>query len=226
MNPLPSLLLPKPFIGSFVAENRHDDLNLWRFYGKENGIEAQGCALTLDVNGFIEATNDLFNDEASKLIGKDDDINFYRVAYRRNDETGGFHIPNASKNEEKLLNDCLIKLKSKIKEYEAEDFSTLEKYLNDVAFLFKSDHYRHENEIRLVIKGIEFNKEFGPSDASEPPRVYIDLINVRNLIKQITIGPKVAQPEEWAAAFHYCFDQEFVEGSQQVRILISRLPYK
>lgn len=38
---------PKPFIGSFVNRDKCDDLNMWRFYGKEDGIEAKGSAITL-----------------------------------------------------------------------------------------------------------------------------------------------------------------------------------
>ena len=37
----------KPFIGSFVTSSNNDDLNLWRFYGKDGGVDAKGCSITI-----------------------------------------------------------------------------------------------------------------------------------------------------------------------------------
>lgn len=65
----------------------------------------------------------------------------------------------------------------------------LEVYINSIAFLFKSDVYQRENELRFVVEGVGFEKKF--DKAENPPRVYIDLINVRPMIKKIALGPKV-----------------------------------
>lgn len=214
---------PKPFIGSFVTENKHDDLNLWRFYGKEGGVEAKGCALTLRIKEFLDAiTQSITKDIQNPGKSSDDDINFYRVAYWDHDKTTtNFQIPNTNKEAEMALNTLMIKIKEKVNKYHTKDKSILEKHLNSIAFLFKSDAYKNENEIRLVIKGIEFEKQF-----DESPRVYIELINLRPLIEQITLGPKVEKPDEWAAVFHYSFEKETDENKKPKKILISRLPYK
>jgi tetratricopeptide (TPR) repeat protein len=216
---------PKPFIGSFVAEDKHDDLNLWRFYGKENNVEAKGCALTLKMKEFIDEINEsLTHGTDMPFIASEDDINFYRVAYLdHNSTTISFQIPNAMKDEKKL-NKLLKDLKDKVDDYKTEDKSILEKYLNSIAFLFKSDVYKNENELRLVMKGIEFEKKID-IDAN-PPRVYIELINIRHLIEQITLGPKVDKPDEWAAALHYSYAKETDENKRPKKILVSRLPYK
>lgn len=218
---------PKPFIGSFVSESKYDDLNMWRFYGKENGIEATGCAITLRINEFIEAINSSLTktDEKSNRRSSEDDINFYRVAYwDHNLCTINFHIPNSKRKVEKELNKLMIELKKVVTNYKNEDKSILEKYLNSIAFLFKSDAYKNENELRLVIKGIEFDKRYD-MDAN-PPRVYIELVNIRSLVEQITLGPKVDKSDEWAAAIYYSYDKETKVNRKPKNILISHLPYK
>jgi len=216
---------PKPFIGSFVSEEKHDDLNLWRFYGKENGVEAKGCAITLKLNEFIDAINFSISDGERKAASdNEDDINFYKVAYWNHEFSGiNFHIPNSSKKDEKKLSELMVVLKNKVSKYDREDTSVLEKYLNNIAFLFKSDAYKNENELRLVVKGIEFEKFFDIE--STPPRVYIELVNIRDIIEQITIGPKVDRPDEWAAAFYYSYNG-IEEEKKPKKIKISRLPYK
>ena len=216
---------PKPFIGSFVSEAKHDDLNLWRFYGKENGTEAKGCAITLKLKEFIDAINFSISNGAKKAAAdNEDDINFYKVAYWNHEFAKlNFHIPNSSKKDEKKLSILMAQLKNKVSQYDQEDTSTLEKYLNNIAFLFKSEAYKNENELRLVVKGIEFEKKI--DDQFNPPKVYIELVNIRNLIEQITIGPKVEKAEEWAAAFYYSYDGEPDENKPK-KIKISRLPYK
>ncbi|GAT63553.1 tetratricopeptide repeat protein [Paludibacter jiangxiensis] len=215
---------PKPFIGSFVAEEKYDDLNLWRFYGKEDGVEAQGCAITLKMKDFIEEINLLLTKGQTENNRKiEDDINFYRVAYWDHDTTNpNFHIPGAEKVVEDELNTLMQELKEKVTQYKGEDRPVLEKYLNSIAFLFKSDAYKNENEIRLVIKGIEFEKKCARE--SNPPKVYIELVNIRNLVKQITLGPKVSKPDEWASAIYYSYDTD--SENRPEKILISRLPYK
>lgn len=233
---------PKPFIGSFVAEEKHDDLNLWRFYGKENGIEAKGCAITLHMKDLMEAIKNSITirmkeimDANKNSITKDspdkpsiisgNDINFYHVAYMNHqDGKTTLHIPNAKPGVEERLNNLMDELKDKVKNYKNEDKSVLEKYLNTIAYLFKNDAYKNENEIRLVIKGVEFKKEIDQD--AYPPRVYIELVNIRNLIKQITLGPKVEKADEWTAAFHYSYENLGSTDKRPEKIVISRLPYK
>ncbi|MDP4201617.1 MAG: tetratricopeptide repeat protein [Bacteroidota bacterium] len=215
---------PKPFIGSFVAESKHDDLNLWRFYGKEDGVEAQGCAITVKMNDFIAEVNKTLakgKKEVDKKI--EDDINFYRVAYWDHEtDKPNFYIPNSKRKEESSLKKLMQELKEKVNNYRREDRSVLEKYLNSIAFLFKSDAYKNENEIRLVIKGIEFEKK--RDSEFNPPKVYIELVNIRNLVKQVTLGPKVSKPDEWGSAIYYSYSK--TPEKRPERILISRLPFK
>ena len=214
---------PKPFIGSFVAEEKHDDLNLWRFYGKEEMTEAKGCSITIPIDSFTKEINDSLTEGHEKQdVNRESDISFYRVAYWNHDDKKiDLIVPNLPEKELHDLNHLMEELKQKVSSYEQDDKSILEKYLNNIAFLFKSDAYKNENEIRLIIKGIEFEKKF--NESYTPPKVYIDLINIRHLIKHITLGPKIDKPEEWAAVIHYYFIKDRIDPP---RITISRLPFK
>ncbi|KAA6322664.1 hypothetical protein EZS27_027814 [termite gut metagenome] len=208
---------PKPFIGSFVTKDKYDDLNMWRFYGKEEGVEAKGCAITLRTQKFIEDINNSLPKGEEGFLKYESDINFYRVVYLETGTTDtNFYIPNSNNNKE--LRRLITELKKKVKSYKVKDKTSLEKYLNSIAFLFKSDAYKNENEVRLVVKGIEFEKKF--STDIIPPRVYIELESIKNIVKQITLGPKVDKVNEWASAFHYSYEVNAPE------IIISHLPYR
>ncbi|HNR19912.1 MAG TPA: tetratricopeptide repeat protein [Bacteroidia bacterium] len=217
---------PKPFIGSFVAQNKHDDLNLWRMYGKENHEEAKGCAITIKMKEFTDAINKSLVADGDKTITSiEDDIKFYRVAYWNHDKKKtNFTIPNSTTDTENKLNKLMDELRAKVKAYKKKDKSVLEKYLNNIAFLFKSDAYKSENELRLVVKGVGFEKKIDTSFT--PPKVYIELINIRGIIEQITLGPKVDKPDEWASAFYYSYDKEIDATKRPEKIMISHLPFK
>lgn len=201
---------PKPFIGSFVTKDKHNDLNMWRFYGKENGVEAKGCAVTLCIKEFIKDINNSLPKGEEDFLKYESDIHFYRVVYL---ESGTTKFLDNSDN----LRELMVELKDKVASYK-KDKTSLEKYLNSIAFLFKSDAYKNENEVRLVVKGLEFEKKYNIDIT--PPRVYIELESIKKAVDQITLGPKVDKAREWAAAFHYCYEVNAPE------IIISHLPYQ
>ena len=116
------------------------------------------------------------------------------------------------------LKKLMTELKAKVDSYKVTDNTFLEKYLNNIAFLFKSDAYKNENEVRLVVKGIEFEKKY-KLDVT-PPLVYIELVSIKARVKQITLGPKVDDVNEWASVFHYRYEED------APTIMISHLPYK
>ncbi len=119
----------------------------------------------------------------------------------------------------------LIKeLKKNVDTYKGGNNTCLEKYLNNIAFLFKSDAYKNENEVRLVMKGIEYKKKYCNANEEDkfinPPRVYIELEPIKKIVSQITLGPKVDKVTEWASVFHYSYEKK------APAIMISHLPYK
>jgi tetratricopeptide (TPR) repeat protein len=222
----------KPFIGSFVAETKHDDLTLWRMYGKEEKEEAKGCAITLHQRLLIEAIYSKLNPkeqaasntQTSNKPQTGNDFSFYRVAYKSYD--GQFVLPGASNEKAQQLNDYMLELAAKVKGADDNPQTAdqvrqdIVNRLNDIAYLFKTIEYQHEQEIRLVLDGVGFEKQLNIN--ATPPRVYIELVNIRPLIQKITIGPKVERGDEWAAAFYYSLDKD----NLRPEICISHLPYK
>jgi hypothetical protein len=144
------------------------------------------------------------------------DIHFYWVVYLDPGSTN-FNIPSSDIKSEELKK-LMEKLKKKVKSYKVKDKTSLEKYLNSIAFLFKSDAYKNENEVRLVVKGIEFEKKYNIE--ATPPWVYIELEPIKKFAKQITLGPKVDKANEWASALHYSYEEN------APAIIISHPPYK
>ena len=206
------LFAPKPFIGSFVAETKHDDLTLWRMYGKENKEEARGCAITFEREKLIESLkNSLIPpDKVTLSPNIEDEFNFYRVAYRQQLEQEYFIVPGVSAKIEKTLNDLMLDLKNKVNKYlkrvNISNKQDLLELLNGIAYLFKSAEYQYENELRLVVKGTGILKEI--NNDFNPPRVYVELMVMNSLIRKITLGPKVERSEEWASTFYYSMDKQ------------------
>jgi len=211
------IYFPKPFIGSFVTKDKNDDLNMWRFYGKENGTEAKGCAITLKMTEFINDIRNSMAQNEEDILKHKSDINFYRVAYIEK-ESKKFFIPNLNEEITTEINELIIKLKEQVCNYSGTNLFSVEKYLNTIAFLFKRDDYENENEVRLVVQGVEFKKNYDQNVT--PPKVYIELETIDKIVEQITLGPKVDKASEWASAFHYSF-----EGNAP-KIVLSHLPYK
>jgi len=220
---------PKPFIGSFVTKDKHNDLNMWRFYGKELGVEAKGCAIKLRTNEFIEDIKNSLSNEKNKEARIDEsDISFYRVVYLQHKSTN-FCIPNLRSKKRKVFIGMMDQLKEKVTTYKKTKeakISSLEEHLNIIAFLFKREDYKNENEVRLVMTGVEFEKKFCEENkdnkSTSPPRVYIELEPIKKRVGQITLGPKVDKAYEWASALHFSYKGE----DKAPKIEISQLPYK
>ncbi len=216
------IFVQKPFIGSFVKESMNDNLNLWRMYGKENFEEAKGCAITIQAESFISLIHDKIDGLIERALLDNEDINFYYVAYL-DPLDNKFYSQSIENIKLSELNETMETLKNEVQTYISSnifDFTDLEGYLNQIAYLFKSENYMSENELRLVVSGVGFDKEI--SKPNEPPKVFIELTNLSKIITNITLGPKVNHKEEWAAAFYYSFDII----SNPVEIQISKLPFK
>lgn len=221
-----NLFSPKPFIGSFVTEGMHNDLNMWRFYGKEDGVEAKGCSITLKMQEYIDDIKTSLSNEKNKDARIDDesDINFYRVVYLQHKSTN-FDIPTLKRKKITEFNNTMAELKRKVASYKGENLASLEEYLNYIAFLFKRADYKNENEVRLVMSGVEFEKKIDEQNKEKkpasPPRVYIELEPIKSRVEKITLGPKVDKSNEWASALYYSYKKE----EKPPTIEISCLPY-
>jgi tetratricopeptide (TPR) repeat protein len=219
----PERFVPKPFIGSFVEQSMHDNLNLWRMYGKDLFQEAKGCSITIQAESFINLIISKLDLSEEFLIQNNEDINFYYVAYRESSEPDYFALPSINLEKQIELNEKMNILKQLVKEYMNStnyNYSDLERFINELAYLFKSDVYKSENELRLVVNGVGFEKMINGD--SQPPKVFIELVNLKPITTRITLGPKVDRKEEWAAAFYYMYD----EATAVPEIIMSNLPFK
>ncbi len=214
----------KPFIGSFVAETKHDDLTLWRMYGKEAQFEAKGCALTiykdLLVNNIKESLSKVRGEMENAAAGEEQ-FTFYKVAYHDKNE---FIVPGSQPAVSRQLNENMTSLKKEIANLDEEQKKEVAKILNNIAYLFKSAEYQHEYEVRLVVQGDGFAKKIDIN--TTPPKVFIEMVEIAPVLHVITLGPKVERADEWAAAFNYFIKKEYPPRSENVDIVISHLPYK
>ncbi|MCF2498339.1 tetratricopeptide repeat protein [Dyadobacter chenhuakuii] len=223
------LFQEKSFIGSFVADDKDDDLTLWRMYGKEAQYEAKGCALTFHKDHFLHNLDQSVRRAAkgdSIDISTDEQFVFYRVAYIQRDK---FVLPDKmqtkqTKNNEKQLNALMKELKSKVSYINKDQKQKALKLMQEIVYLFKSSEYRDEHEVRLVVRGDRFEKKILKEET--PPRVYVDLVSLPPVVQKITIGPKVEKAEEWAAAFNYHIKAEKKFGKEKTQIVISRIPFR
>lgn len=221
-NPVDEIFVRKPFIGSFVSEYKHNDLTMWRMYGKEGKDEAKGCAITMDVKNLTEQIHEKLG--INKLEENELEIKFCKVAYWKDDK---FIIPDEKISSTKIknLNKYCNNLKKALQEFNIKDEEIkiqidIEELLFEIAFLFKGVEYQYEHEIRLVQKGIGFDKIIDKEIII--PRVYIELGDISKSIKKITLGPKVERADEWASAFHYELENKEIKAE----IHISRQPFK
>ncbi|WP_342089417.1 tetratricopeptide repeat protein [Dyadobacter sp. OTU695] len=226
--------IPKWFIGSFVQESGTNDLTLWRMYGKEGMEEAQGCSITIDSDKLLESFNDLAYDEGADYSKRtfssywsnfDQDFVFYRVSYY-SASSSSFIVPGLTEDQNSELTAKLNTLKSLVTDYsqkfrkDPQKLYHLDSLLAQIKYLIKTDDYKHEQEIRIIIRGGLFKKEIDLNFS--PPKVYIKTFPLTKCITKITFGPKVQKPEEWASAFHYQLETHGLNPE----IYISRLPFK
>ncbi|GLU53227.1 tetratricopeptide repeat protein [Dyadobacter frigoris] len=223
----------KRFVGSFVADKSHNDLTLWRMYGKENREEGQGCALTLKTDEILKFFSEIITADANNTVNQsmannadiDTDVAFYRVAYKDR-ASDAFFVQSISNDDLKKFNEVMTELKLRVNVYiqnnkaDLERINSLVKQLNSIKYLFKSSDYQHEQEIRLVVIGEKFEKKI--DEMVRPFRVYIEGMKINSLIEKITLGPKVLRAEEWASAFYYKLDKQNLHP----QIVISHLPFK
>ncbi|MEO5776966.1 MAG: tetratricopeptide repeat protein [Flavobacterium sp.] len=224
--PNASIFSKKPFIGSFVNHSKNNDLTLWRMYGKENLEEAKGCSITIDIDelkGSIKQKLKTNNEDLKNF----EELEFYKVAYLND---GKFTFSEAKAAEITKLNKFMKEIKLEViafkdkKDKKPDETLKIIELLNEVAYLFKNAEYQYENEVRLVMKEANGFDKIVDLDLTppRPPKVYIELVPILSMIKEITIGPKVERADEWASAFHY----HFATKGFKPEINISNLPFK
>ncbi|HRD37707.1 MAG TPA: tetratricopeptide repeat protein [Bacteroidia bacterium] len=228
--------IKKPFIGSFVPSNKADDLALWRMYGKENHIEAQGCSFTIDASKFLQNlkskilyqesdfhSNKSSNHESSNSLNITlDNLFYYCVAYF-NMEENKFVIPNYPAKATEL-NEVICELKDLIAKPNSnkhdEFYINVNNKLTEIAYLFKGFEYQYENEVRLVVEETGFEPKINL--ARTPPNIYINTTPITDFLTEIIFGPKIERAEEWTTTFNYALNKD----NLKCKIKKSSIPFK
>ena len=198
------------YIGSFVKidsqkDERKDKLFLWRTYGKHDNDEAAGACLIFKEEQFTESASPLQIGSMSQLMNITEQREttsqnsppiLYEVIYKNKISTKlSKKLKTLAENLEKIDECC------KLHKTDKEKFADLTReVLDSIRFLFKEDHYREENEARIIEMLYSVAGEKVPQRkvdmARIPPRFYQE---VPGGIKfsEVILGPKTDNVPEW-----------------------------
>ena len=201
---------PSPaYIGSFakVTPSRvepKDNLFLWRTYGKHGVEEAAGACLIFKHKGrnFAEKCPptmgympQLTIDDTSQQISKPA---LYRVVYRGDmSEELSKELSELSESLKQIEAHVLQRANDK----EEQLRSLVCELLDSIRFLFKKDHYKEEQEVRIIearrAEDDETWKSNGVKVDTEriPPRFYLEAGNLH--FSEVILGPQARGIREW-----------------------------
>lgn len=243
----------KPFMACFVPEDKYDDLNLWRFYGKEGSEDACGCSITLDYNRFSDALNasiekkldtGRFSDSLDASIEEKGEIDkpnteksqeswfqFYQVAYFTANGTH-FSLPQNVANESEL-NHLMADLKATVskvmqKPEAAADHLFAREQLARIMFLFKNDHYHSEKEVRIILSGPGYAKLF---DQLGMLKIDTNFTPPKVYLELVPVMDSISRVTIGPKAnrpeeWEASFHYSFERQGKEVRVTRSNLPYK
>jgi len=107
----------------------------------------------------------------------------------------------------------------KKRDEDKEMFTKVRKQLDRIRFLFKADHYRGEQEVRVVQMSYTDDP---PSPEREvamdqiPPRFYLEMpVNFR--FNEVILGPKTGNVSEW---------QQWMSEKSDIKVEKSRIPFR
>ena len=201
---------PSPaYIGSFakVAPSRvepKDKLFLWRTYGKHDVEEAAGACLIFKHNGrnFAETCPSAMGympqrtiDDTSQQISKPA---LYRVVYR-NDKGEELSKELSQLSESLKQIEAHVLQRANDKEEQLRNFVC--ELLDSIRFLFKKDHYKEEQEVRIIeARRAEDDETWEPDGVKVdteriPPRFYLEAGDLR--FSEVILGPQARGIREW-----------------------------
>ena len=202
---LPQSKAHHAYIVSFILpqeeKDMSDNLVFWRTYGKEG----KGCSLTVPIR----------RSRLRKVLYGVEDVERSDVILRRVlDKTQEVLHPMIS-----IGNESAGQVKEVL-------VNTIEGYLEQYRYLFKSDAYDYEQECRLVIpetdvvaKSIRFEYQEDGPDVRIRHYCKDDDLDIRNLIATdsvITLGPRVSNPHNVRYYLNNLL-QELNRGGYEIR---------
>lgn len=166
------------YISSFsTAKNK---LPLWTLYGDNSN----GCCMVFDKTFFTSSRKQIDPSQSNKY---EQDLTLYKVHYcNKSFESINEDIKPLIEN----IADILLQLQKIIK-LNVELFQWVVNNLEEIRFLFKSDDYQYENEVRLILRGGVTRPIVDRT--TDVPKLYIN-IDKQVVFKEIILGAKVENP--------------------------------
>lgn len=196
-----------------------DNLTMWAQYGEK----AEGVCLVLDSGDFSEVSSladiewftmnknpfDIFSSVSLPNNTESKDF-IYRIGYLSIQKNNSMRLDrnfNAGlcKEEVKKINESLKTMKNTINTInkDSELFEKVDKFLEEIRYLFKSADYSYESELRLLkYSPLESgNKKIKIDDTGDIARLYIERENPIQ-IEEVIFGPKFSHPENVTPLLH------------------------
>lgn len=186
-----------------------DNLTMWAQYGEK----AEGVCVVLDSGDFSEVSSladiewftmnknpfDIFSSVSLPNNTEPKDF-IYRIGYLSIQKNNSMNLDlkfNAGLCEEEVekINESLETMKNTINN-NSELFEKVDKFLEEIRYLFKSADYSYESELRLLkYSPLESdNKNIKIDDSDGVAKLYIERDNPIR-IKEVIFGPKFSNPE-------------------------------
>lgn len=215
------------FLKAFTQNS--DSLPMWVHYA-DGG---KGCCVKVSPRFFSNFEEDLDDEEKALKSNPFDNIyRLYKILYIKD----GKISDKESDKVEKLYKDILdsFALLSDIYDHMNKDIqkvliSSIDKIISKLKYLFKSDDYNYEQEMRVILKRSidDFKREdmdilfTTTSEKNEIPKVFI-YTNKSLLIEEIILGPKV---KETADILPF-LDVKLFNNNNKVLITKSEIDYR
>ena len=200
---------PSPaYIGSFAmvtpgGTESKDKLFLWRTYGKHDVEEAAGACLIFKHNGrnFAETCPSgmgYMPHDTSQQISKPA---LYRVVYRNDKGDMSEELSKELSQLSESLKQIEAHVLQRANDKEEQLRSLVCELLDSIRFLFKKDHYKEEQEVRIIearrAEDDETWKSNGVKVDTEriPPRFYLEAGNLH--FSEVILGPQARGIREW-----------------------------
>jgi tetratricopeptide (TPR) repeat protein len=220
--------LPTTFINTktddegFVKKGTHDELVMWRTYGKDSdGKEAAGCSIVLSSDFFgTQAAGK--NDRSTSNLNDEELLNILYVentgeVKKISNSIIGEKIEQATSKLKKIVQDFMAMGKEvgeNDKFYKLIEVSIF-KRLSRINFLFKSSDYQFENEVRVIRYIPRGSEKVMPQITEQQPgkKFYIESNNpILPFIERIYLGPKVENHQHWS----FYFDWEIRQRAKEL----------
>lgn len=214
------------FLKAFTQNS--DSLPMWVHYA-DGG---KGCCVKVSPRFFSNFEEDLDDEKALKTNPFDNVYRLYKILYIKDEKISNMESDKVEKLYKNIL-DSFVSL-SDIYDHMNRDIqkvliSSIDKVISKLKYLFKSDDYNYEQEMRVILKRSidDFEREdmdilfTTTTEKNEIPKAFI-YTNKSLLIEEIILGPKV---KETADILPF-LDVKLFNNNKKVLITKSEIEYR